>query len=96
MRPEVILVGFLTAIVALLFYAALYLWRIARTLDVLEERSRPRTCRVCGCTDEFGCVDELGLSACRWVAEDLCSACAENEAWESTSRGFAVLEGRER
>jgi hypothetical protein len=49
-------------------------------------------CRVCGCTDEAGCVidadgelveivDERttlpqGATICRWVAPDLCSACA--------------------
>lgn len=32
----------------------------------------PRACRVCGCTDEWGC-DE----GCGWVAVDLCSACEE-------------------
>lgn len=31
-----------------------------------------RACRVCGCTDAWGC-DE----GCWWVDEDLCSSCAE-------------------
>jgi hypothetical protein len=31
----------------------------------------PRTCRVCGCTDERACP-----GGCSWVEEDLCSACA--------------------
>lgn len=30
-----------------------------------------RSCRVCGCTDEFGCT-----KGCSWVEFDLCSACA--------------------
>lgn len=30
-----------------------------------------RTCRVCGCTDEWGCD-----GGCLWVEEDLCSQCA--------------------
>ncbi len=29
-----------------------------------------RTCRVCGCTDRYGCE-----SGCHWVEEDVCSAC---------------------
>jgi len=41
-------------------------------------------CRVCGCTDEWGClvdvVDErtgrTELGPCEWVEADLCSACA--------------------
>lgn len=31
----------------------------------------PRLCRVCACSDQDGC--RVG---CRWVAPDLCSACA--------------------
>lgn len=34
-----------------------------------ERRVRAGVCRVCGCTDEFGC------GACVWVEPDLCSAC---------------------
>jgi hypothetical protein len=36
-----------------------------------------RHCRVCGCTDRncSGCVERTGIP-CRWVQEDLCSACA--------------------
>jgi hypothetical protein len=34
---------------------------------------RPRSCRVCGCTDRFGCPPPRG--PCRWVEQDLCSAC---------------------
>lgn len=30
------------------------------------------TCRVCGCTDRFGCC-----AGCHWVEEDLCSQCRE-------------------
>jgi hypothetical protein len=29
-----------------------------------------RTCRGCGCTDDYGCD-----GGCWWVADDLCSAC---------------------
>lgn len=41
----------------------------------------PRTCRVCGCTDENcrQCVEKTG-QPCYWVAEDLCSACVEPES----------------
>ena len=36
-----------------------------------------RRCRVCGCTDDDcrQCVEKTG-HPCRWVEEDLCSACA--------------------
>lgn len=34
-----------------------------------------RKCRVCGCTNAVACVTPDG--PCRWVAEDLCNACAE-------------------
>ncbi len=30
----------------------------------------PRTCRVCGCTDAYGCPE-----GCWWVEWDLCSSC---------------------
>jgi hypothetical protein len=33
-----------------------------------------RVCRVCGCTDTTPCIRRG--SACCWVSEDLCSACA--------------------
>ena len=33
-----------------------------------------RSCRVCGCNDENGCIDTP--DPCHWVEEDLCSACA--------------------
>jgi hypothetical protein len=33
-----------------------------------------RACRVCGCTDDFACVNVWGES-CAWVARDLCDAC---------------------
>lgn len=34
-----------------------------------------RSCRVCGCTDLNACE-----GGCSWVDEDLCSACADEEA----------------
>jgi len=34
-----------------------------------------RTCRECGCTDEYGCD-----GGCSWVEDDLCSACQGKEA----------------
>lgn len=37
----------------------------------------PRTCRECGCTDVSACVDERTGEACHWVADDLCSQCAD-------------------
>lgn len=31
----------------------------------------PGVCRVCGCTDQYGCPE-----GCYWVEPDLCSSCA--------------------
>lgn len=45
-----------------------------RALHALPQRR----CRVCGCTDERGCVEpDLvgGWSTCWWVESDLCSMC---------------------
>lgn len=38
-------------------------------------------CRICGCTDEHGCIVEGGegediISTCYWAEPNLCSACA--------------------
>lgn len=42
----------------------------------LRKALEPRSCRLCGCTDEDcrGCIERTG-APCSWVAEDLCSAC---------------------
>lgn len=45
----------------------------AMALRFLTDVCRAR-CRVCGCTDERACVTVEG--PCRWIAPDLCSACA--------------------
>lgn len=37
----------------------------------------PRACRVCGCTDDAACIEAISGDACCWVADDLCSVCAE-------------------
>jgi len=37
-----------------------------------------RLCRVCRCSQEAACVDEHG--PCRWIADDLCSACGPGTA----------------
>jgi hypothetical protein len=34
-----------------------------------------RSCGICGCTDALACP-----GGCYWVAEDLCSGCANNDA----------------
>lgn len=48
---------------------------------LLGEGAGPRTCRVCGCTDD-DCEECLALTGrpCWWVAEDLCSACVRAQA----------------
>lgn len=40
----------------------------------LESDDEP-TCRACGCTDDFGCIE-----GCWWVEPDLCSRCAGETA----------------
>jgi hypothetical protein len=37
-------------------------------------RDAVRACRVCGCTDEWGCAE-----GCWWVEADLCSSCVPTE-----------------
>ena len=47
------------------------------TLSALQEADRSlgsRFCRVCGCTDRYGCD-----GGCAWADEDLCSCCADVE-----------------
>jgi hypothetical protein len=61
----------LTALAVALILTTFQLGRLYRRLDALEDELRPRTCRVCGCTDEAAC-----WPACWWVDEDLCSSCA--------------------
>jgi hypothetical protein len=41
-----------------------------------KKKAGVRKCRVCGCTDDDcrGCIEKTG-EPCRWVEEDLCSAC---------------------
>jgi hypothetical protein len=55
------------------------LWRAAAT-DISTRRPIVvsgvivRSCRVCGCTDEFACD-----GGCEWVEADLCSHCVEED-----------------
>jgi len=53
----------------------------------------PRTCRVCGCTDDdcSGYIERTG-EPCHWVEEDLCSACAP-EPQAKKELKFAIPEG---
>jgi hypothetical protein len=47
-------------------------------LDAIDDKAKIRTCRVCGCTDDdcHKCIEKTG-HPCRWVEDDLCSACAD-------------------
>lgn len=45
----------------------------------------PRTCRYCGCTDLMGCE-----GGCRWVADDVCSACAVEFTIEVDTTAFTA------
>lgn len=51
--------------------------------------SAKRTCRVCGCTEDNGCVTLSGR--CHWVEADLCSACLERAANKSALTAMDVL-----
>ena len=48
--------------------------RLLRKIN-LEQRG-VRYCRRCLCAEHDACVNEAGES-CHWVADDLCSACAD-------------------
>ncbi|HXA68858.1 MAG TPA: hypothetical protein VNW24_00310 [Stellaceae bacterium] len=37
--------------------------------------TKPRTCRVCGCTDDRACP-----GGCSWIESTLCSACVASQA----------------
>lgn len=47
--------------------------------------SPERTCRVCGCTDEYGCD-----GGCEWVEDDLCSSCKLTE--QTNACGMQITE----
>jgi ParB/RepB/Spo0J family partition protein len=59
-------------------------WQVAEKVRLATEakagkggkakKSKPGTCRMCGCTDEEACE-----GGCSWVEPDLCSACAPKE-----------------
>lgn len=46
-----------------------------------------RRCRVCGCTDEFGCPE-----GCWWVEDDLCSRCVFKEMQAQVLKAAEMLE----
>ncbi len=37
-----------------------------------------KVCRVCGCTEDHACFDEIEQQPCSWAEEDLCTVCV---AW---------------
>ena len=55
-----------------------------------------RSCRLCGCTNDdcSGCISRTG-EPCRWVEEDLCSACLEDTIFEAAARAAATTTARE-
>lgn len=40
------------------------------------QAERPRSCRVCGCTQNDACVNPMAKNCC-WVEKDLCSHCRD-------------------
>lgn len=59
----------------------------------MEKEVTDRICRVCGCTEMNcrQCIEKTGF-ACRWVEEDLCSACVESEIEEIQIETGEILE----
>jgi len=51
---------------------------------MLSREAEGRVCRICGCTDGFGC-----LEGCSWVEEDLCSSCVD---WKDVDMSVSALE----
>lgn len=60
---------------------------MGKLIDRIVESPEPggnltltRKCRSCGCTDNDcrGCIERTG-EPCRWIEDDLCSACVETE-----------------
>ena len=47
--------------------------------ECLCEDPNLRTCKGCGCTDDYGCA-----GGCWWVAADLCSECQPSPTREET------------
>lgn len=45
----------------------------------------PGVCRVCGCTDEYGCD-----GGCYWVEPDLCSSCVGTEMPPPAESGDSI------
>jgi hypothetical protein len=43
---------------------------VRETAEICRAKLKPRTCRLCGCTDACACP-----GGCWWVEDDLCSAC---------------------
>lgn len=48
--------------------------------ELEDDFAEERACRVCGCTESNcrQCIEKTGF-ACHWVAEDLCSRCADED-----------------
>ena len=44
--------------------------RFVPDIELIKESLRIRACRVCGCTENFGCD-----GGCYWVETDLCNQC---------------------
>lgn len=49
-----------------------YVRGLATALEAMQAGAKGRTCRECGCTDYKPC-----RKGCKWVEQDLCSACVE-------------------
>jgi hypothetical protein len=59
-------------------------------LVMLQRFSEGRICRVCGCTDNMGCSDPLGLEDnCSWIEDDLCSHCVD---WKDVTGSLSTLD----
>lgn len=54
-----------------------------RSTRFASELAGIRTCRICGCTDDYcrGCIVRTGWP-CHWIEIDLCSACKPSDTGE--------------
>lgn len=59
---------------------------------MLKNKTKVRTCRACGCTDEDcrQCIEKTGVP-CHWVADDLCSACLDQDLVNEALKGLGSL-----
>lgn len=64
--------------------------------QIFELKQQPindngKSCRVCGCSWNLACRDEITGGGCHWIEVDLCSVCGRKEEWQLYSDIPGVL-----